>query len=94
MNILENMSTPTRYSKQFDLQCELALKNKDYFNYSGASTDDDYIYDRVFEWTGKYPITNNKFIHPGVSSRVLVYLLDPKIIKNRKCIDIGYGMGR
>ncbi len=85
---------PTGYSEQFDLQWKIALKDANYFNYAGASTDVDYIHDRVYEWTGKHPLDKSNFIHKSGGSRVLDYPLDPRIIKGKKCIDIGCGMGR
>lgn len=82
------------YSEEFNLQWKLALEgNMDYFNAPGASTDDRYIDDRVYEWTGKHP-NGNGFSDPTCGSRVLDHPLDVDYIKNKKCIDIGCGMGR
>lgn len=52
------------YSDQFDLQWKLALDGDPaYYNYSGASVDEDYIEDRVFEWTGQHPSGRTSFKH-------------------------------
>lgn len=82
------------YSQQFDLQWKIALEgNREYFDASGASTDDKYIDDRVYEWTGVRSGAESPVRRKG-GFRVLDYPLDPALIKNKKCIDIGCGMGR
>ena len=84
---------PAGYSGQFDLQWKIALEgNPEYYNYPGASVDDGYIEDRVYEWTG---IRNRKG-HNDLSAgtRVLDHPIDVKMIRGKKCIDIGCGMGR
>lgn len=45
---------PTRgYSGQFELQWNIALKEKpDYTGNPGAATNDAHIGDRIYEWTG------------------------------------------
>lgn len=85
---------PQGYSEQFDLQWKTALEgNKDYFDNPGTSTDDRYIEDRVYEWIGKHP-TRNGFVDGSMGSRVLDHPIDPMLIRGKKCIDIGCGMGR
>lgn len=85
---------PKGYSEQFDLQWKIALEgNKEYFNNPQASTEDRYIDDRVYEWTGQHP-NGTGFLDDSCGTLVLDHPLDPSIIKNKKCIDIGCGMGR
>lgn len=85
---------PPAYDQQFDLQWKIALEgNKEYFENPGTSTDDKYIEDRVFEWTGEHP-TRAGYYDPSMGSRVLDKPLDKKLIKDKKCIDVGCGMGR
>ena len=84
---------PTGYSKQFDLQWKIALEgNKEYYDHSGASVDDDYIQDRIYEWTGKNP--SGKGFKDRRSCQVLDYPIDVMLVKGKRCIDIGCGMGR
>lgn len=84
---------PTEYSRQFDLQWKIALEgNIEYYQHSGASVSDEYIEDRIYEWTGKHP--SRKGFMDKRSCQVLDYPLDVNLIKNKKCIDIGCGMGR
>jgi SAM-dependent methyltransferase len=83
------------YDEQFELQWKIALGgNQEYFNNPGASTEDKYIDDRVYEWTGKHPSSGDGFYDGTMGSRVLDHPLDPALIKGKKCIDIGCGMGR
>jgi SAM-dependent methyltransferase len=82
------------YSEQFDLQWKTALEgNEEYFATPGASTADDHIDDRVYEWTGKHP-RGSGFRHSGDGVRVLDHVIDPSLIRGKRCIDIGCGMGR
>ena len=86
---------PPVYEQEFELQWKLALRgNKDYFDNPGASTDDRYIEDRVYEWTGKHPSKVNGFYDSTMGCRVLDDPIDPTLIKGKKCIDVGCGMGR
>ncbi len=86
---------PPVYDDQFELQWKLALQgNADYFDTPGASTDDAYVADRVYEWTGEHPNGGNTFSHPGMGSYVLDHPIDPNLIKGKRCIDVGCGMGR
>src|SRR5437764_2793683 len=49
-------SPPDGYEHQFDLEWKLAIEgHPGYFDNPGASTDDAYIDDRIYEWTGKHP---------------------------------------
>lgn len=85
---------PSTYGEQFDLQWKLALsKSAEWFAHPGASTDDVYIDDRVYEWTGKRP-AGGAFRDASAGVRVLDHPLDPKLIEGRRCIDVGCGMGR
>lgn len=86
---------PLEYSQQFDLQWKIALNgNPEYYNNPGASVDDAYIDDRVYEWTGKHPSGRNAFNDPSMGSYVLDKPLDPALIRKKNCVDIGCGMGR
>jgi SAM-dependent methyltransferase len=84
---------PTGYSEQFDLQWDLALQRSDYYDYPGASVEDSYIRDRVYEWTGKPPADDGSY-EPPPGIRPLDRPVDPALIAGRDCIDIGCGMGR
>jgi SAM-dependent methyltransferase len=84
---------PTGYGEQFDLQWKRAIEgDKHYFEYPGASTDDEYIEDRVYQWTGTHPSSRGFMDDRGV--RVLDVPLNPDLIKGKRCIDIGCGIGR
>ena len=86
---------PPVYDGEFELQWNIALGgDPEYFNNPGTSTDDRYIADRVYEWTGKHPSSGKGFYDATMGSRVLDCPLDPAIIKGKKCIDVGCGMGR
>ena len=86
---------PPVYAEQFDLQWKLALAgDPDYYNHPGASVEDRYIDDRVYEWTGVHPSGNNRYNDPSMGSRVLDRPLDPALIRGKHCVDIGCGMGR
>lgn len=86
---------PPTYEEQFELQWNIALKgNPDYFNNPGTSTEDAYIEDRVFEWTGQHPSGQRGFSDPSMGSYVMDNPIDPALIEDRKCIDVGCGMGR
>ena len=85
---------PGSYSEEFDLQWKLAIEGEQgYFDNPGASTEDEYINDRVYEWTGK-SANGHGFHDKRMGSRVLDHPLDPDLIKGKKCIDIGCGLGR
>jgi len=85
---------PTEYSEQFELQWKLALDGAEgYYNNPGASVEDDYIADCVYQWTGKPP-PKGTFEDKSMGSRVLDFPLDPQLIHGKKCIDVACGMGR
>lgn len=85
---------PPVYEEQFDLQWKIALEgNQEYFNNPGTSTDDKYIEDRVYEWTGKHP-SREGFYDGTMGARTLDTPIDPALIKGKSCADIGCGMGR
>ena len=88
-------ATPeTGYSEQFDLQWNLALKNLDgYYETPGASVEDKYIDDRVYEWTGQYPGDTSNY-DASSGSRPMDHTVDPALIKDKKCADFGCGIGR
>jgi SAM-dependent methyltransferase len=82
------------YNEQFELQWKLALETRpEYYQHPGASTEDDYIADRIYEWTGKHP-NGTGFKYPVAGSRVLDHPLDVDLIRGKDCIDVGCGLGR
>ncbi len=85
---------PAKYDDQFDLQWKLALDgNQEYYVFPGASVEDIYIADRVYEWTGKHP--NGTGFHDATAgTRKLDRPVDPELIRGKECIDIGCGLGR
>ena len=86
---------PTGYDEQFDLQWKLAFEGRsEYFDNPGTSTDDAYIDDRVYEWTGKHPAGLTGFADSSMGIRKLDIPLDPALIAGKKVIDIACGMGR
>lgn len=86
---------PRVYDQEFELQWKLAFAgNKEYFDNPGTSTDDAYIHDRVYEWTGKHPTSGNGFNSPTMGCRVLDHPVNPTLIRGKHCIDVGCGMGR
>jgi SAM-dependent methyltransferase len=82
----------------FDLQWKLALEKHDgYQTHPGANTEDEYIADRVYEWTGVRPSDtklNKGFFDASSGVRVLDHVINPNLIVGKDCIDIGCGMGR
>ncbi|PKK89576.1 MAG: hypothetical protein CVV64_13485 [Candidatus Wallbacteria bacterium HGW-Wallbacteria-1] len=87
-------STPRGgYGEQFDLQWNQALRRSDYFVSPGASTEDEYIRDRVLEITGTRP-GGGGYHDSTCASRILDNPIDPELIRGKKCIDIGCGLGR
>lgn len=85
---------PRAYEAEFDLQWKLALNSADWGRHPGASTDDHYIDDRIYEWTGIHPAGREGFSDASAGSRVLDHPLDPALIRGKRCIDVGCGMGR
>lgn len=85
---------PEGYCQQFELQWKMALdKRLDYACHPGACTDEDYIADRIYEWTGRHPKgTGFKYDFGGV--RVLDHPIAVEWIQEKDCIDIACGMGR
>jgi SAM-dependent methyltransferase len=82
---------PPSYAHEFELQWKLALDGRsDYYDHSGVSLDDRQIADRGYEWTGRHP--NGGEPSPGVTP--LDRPIDPALIRDRDCIDVGCGMGR
>lgn len=85
---------PPGYSNQFELQWRLALEKEDgYYDNPGASIDDEYIRDRVYEWLGDQAGQKSLTDH-SQGARALDYPLSPDLIRGKDCIDIGCGMGR
>jgi SAM-dependent methyltransferase len=85
---------PTKYDNEFDLQWRIALEgNQEYYRHPGASLEDAYIADRIYEWTGKHP-DGTDFHDPSSGSRVLDHPIDEGLIRGKDCIDVGCGMGR
>jgi SAM-dependent methyltransferase len=82
------------YSEQFDLQWEIALKGiAEYTDDPGAAVDDAHIEDRVYEWTRMHP-RGTGFTDASSGIRALDHPIDPSLIRGRKCVDVGCGMGR
>lgn len=90
-----NQYQPPVYSEQFDLQWKIALEgNQEYYRNPGASVDDNYIDDRVYEWTGQHPSGTNALRDGTMGTRTLDTPINPALIRGKKCVDIGCGMGR
>src|ERR1041385_3591710 len=82
------------YSEEFDLQWQLCLERSEEFNRApGASIDDSYIADRIYDWTGVHP-RDPKLYDASSGARPLDHPLDPSLISGKDCIDIGCGLGR
>ncbi|MBN2139773.1 MAG: class I SAM-dependent methyltransferase [Desulfovibrionaceae bacterium] len=85
---------PKGYSEQFDLQWKLAFGgDPEHATYAGACTGDEYIDDRIYEWTGTHP-KGRGFAHQDPGVKVLERPIDPDLIRGKECIDLGCGMGR
>ncbi len=85
---------PTGYHDQFELQWKLAHERfGEYYKSPGSSIDDEYIDDRIYEWTGKHP-KGGGFRDSTMAQRTLDRPLDPALIKDKSCIDIACGLGR
>lgn len=86
---------PTGYHEQFDLEWKLALEGRaGYFYNPGACTEDSYVDDRIYEWTGKHPRGLNGFADGSMAYRKLDIPVDPALIAGKKVIDIACGLGR
>ncbi len=86
---------PAGYSSQFDLQWWLtAAGTPGYSDRTGGSTHDDFIADRVYEWTGKHPHGGHAFRFSPSGSRVLDHPINPEHIRGKECIDVACGLGR
>jgi SAM-dependent methyltransferase len=86
---------PSGYSDQFELQWKLALDGRPgYFDNPGASTDDAFIDDRVYEWTGEHPRGLAGFANDTMGIRKLDVPIDPQLISGKRAIDIACGLGR
>jgi len=86
---------PTTYSDQFELQWKLALDDKTFYDYSGASIDNDDIDNRICEWTGIHPKgREHRDKMAEFDNMILDHPVNPDLIKGKNCIDIGCGMGR
>ncbi len=79
---------PNGYPDQFDLQWELALQDPDFHDRPGSSVNDDYIDDRMLEWTGVHP-RGGGLRDERMGVRPLDRPLDPELIRGRACIDRG-----
>ena len=85
---------PAGYSMQFELQWKLALEDKDYYNYPGASVDDKDIEDRIYEWTGNHSMGKEYYDDSWGRASILNRPVDVDLIRGKDCIDIGCGLGR
>jgi len=82
------------YGDQFELQWSVARSGLwDYANHPGACTGDDFIEDRIYEWTGEQsPARARRSLTDG--SRPLDIPVPAEVVRGKKCIDLGCGMGR
>jgi SAM-dependent methyltransferase len=84
----------TGYSEQFDLQWKLGLEAREgYYDNPGASVEENYIDDRVYELTGHHP-KGLEHYDESMGSRPMDHPLDVSLIRGKECIDIGCGLGR
>src|SRR5947208_623911 len=84
---------PSGYQEQFDLEWKLALEGRPgYFDNPGASTEDAYIDDRIYEWTGKHPNGVTRFTDARMGIRKLDIVLNTDLIAGKDAIDIGCGL--
>ncbi len=82
------------YSEEFELQWRLGLEAVEgYYRHPGACVDDDYIDDRIYEWTGHHP-RNEELYDASCGARPLDHKIDLELISGKRCIDIGCGLGR
>jgi SAM-dependent methyltransferase len=81
------------YTEEFDLKWALSLEKKSYRDAPGVSLDDANIADLVQEWTGTHPEERDAPVYVP-TERALDHRIDPDLIRDRKCIDIGCGSGR
>ena len=82
------------YSAEFELQWQLGLDAVEgYYRHPGACVDDDYIDDRIYEWTGQHP-RNIQSYDSSCGARPLDHVINPELIANKRCLDVGCGMGR
>ncbi len=87
-------SAVEEYGTQFDLQWKLAQEGaENYQKHPGADVTDDYIDDRVYEWTGQHP-QGGGLRDASAGSRRLDRIIDPNLILGKKCLDLCCGMGR
>jgi SAM-dependent methyltransferase len=82
------------YNEQFDLQWRLSLRDPRYGDAPGASTDERYINDRIYEWIGSHPDGINGFHNPIGGVRKLDEPIPVEAIRGQRCLDAGCGMGR
>jgi SAM-dependent methyltransferase len=93
------MPPSSGYAQEFELQWKLALqRTPGYFANPGACTDDEYIKDRVLEWTGIRPDspsqTGQHFHSKTMGVKRLDVPVPVELIRDKRCIDIGCGLGR
>lgn len=80
------------YAEQFDLQWK--LYSDGHFQRSvDASTDESAIADRIYELTHQHPNGSQSYL-PSNGSRPLDVPLDVSLIRDKRCIDVGCGLGR
>ncbi len=88
------MPPPNGYAEQFDLQWHLSLRDPAYGNAPGASVDEKHINDRIYEWTGVHPDGLEGFHDPTGGVRKLDIAVPVEVIRGKRCLDAGCGMGR
>lgn len=89
---------PSGYDDEFEVKWRLALDRDDFNQGPGARVDDEYIKDRVLEWTGRRPGTSGDEKATLADALGGVKPLDKPIpadlIRGKECIDIACGLGR
>ena len=87
---------PTKYATQFDDKWRLVLEDytgeRGYNEGTGVQMDDDAVARLVYEWTGTYPegiAKQNENIEREISINV-----PAELIREKRCLDAGCGMGR
>jgi SAM-dependent methyltransferase len=87
-------SPESGYADQFETQWMLGLQSREgYYRHPGICVDDDYISDRIYEWTGHHP-RGVEHYDASCGARPLDHPISVSLIEGKECADIGCGMGR
>ena len=77
------------------MQWSLALQHKQgFYAHPSSNTEEEYIKDRVYEWTGSRPGSKNEFFDGSGGNQVLDKPIPVALIQSKRCIDLACGMGR